>query len=169
MDKYKLTMFVACFLLSSTLAFAEKASTVSYDISGGSGTRDGVSYSEIHLGLNWFIQDYLNWRNSLFTQFGDKINTVYGLDSAALFNTEFYNSNRNLGLELYAGPGVRMASENSNAVFGKAGLVFALGGIRLGGGVQALHYFETRRETNGTAMPLDEVQTFITISGGGTL
>ncbi|MEN0060349.1 MAG: hypothetical protein AAGB31_16030 [Bdellovibrio sp.] len=161
-------------LLSSLILFcclsglAQSGSHVSYDLSGASGTRDGESYTEIHLGLNWYVQEWLNWRNSVFTQFGSEVKTVYGLDSAALFGTEFYTQGRGLGVEFYAGPGVRLASENSNAVFGKAGVTFALGGLRIGGGVQALHYMDDRTDKNDNVLNKDEVQTFIILSGGGS-
>ncbi|NUN06926.1 MAG: hypothetical protein HUU57_14335 [Bdellovibrio sp.] len=156
-------IFISALVLTST-AHAK----VTYDLTGSSGTRDGESFSEIHLGLNWYLSDWLNWRNSVFTQFGTKIKEVYGLDSEALFSWEAYTSARDLGIELFAGPGVRMASEKSNAAFGKAGVTFAVAGLRLGGGVQALHYLEERQDKDGRTLPKDEVQTFITLSGGGS-
>lgn len=168
--KKSCALFLAISFLSfSVFAASGSNSTISYDLSGGSGTRDGETYSEIHLGLNYFVQDWLNWRNSVFTQFGTEVKTVYGLDSAALFNVDAYTSNRALGIELYAGPGVRFATEKSNAVFGKAGITFALGGLRIGGGVQALHYLEDRTDKNENILGKDETQYFIILSGGGTL
>ncbi|UXR64566.1 hypothetical protein EZJ49_15965 [Bdellovibrio bacteriovorus] len=143
-------------------------SRFSYDLSGASGSRDGESFTEIHLGLNYFVTDWLNWRNSVFTQFGTDINTVYGLDTAGLFNYELYNSNRTLGIEFFAGPGLRFASENSNAAFGKAGVTFGLGGLRIGAGVQQFHYFEDRKDKNDNTLNKDETQYFITLSGGGS-
>jgi hypothetical protein len=163
-------LFLSTLLFCSlTFAASSSDSRVSYDVSGGSGTRDGETYSEIHLGLNWFVEDWLNWRNSLFTQFGTEVKTVYGLDSAALFKADAYNSGRTLGVEVYAGPGLRFATEKSNAVFGKAGITFALGGLRIGGGVQALHYVEDRTDKNENVLGKDETQYFITLSGGGVL
>lgn len=156
------------FNVAAAMAKSSSDSRVTYDLSGSSGTRDGASFSEIHLGLNWFMSDWFNWRNSLFTQFGTNIKTVSGLDSEALFNYEAYTQNRALGVEFYAGPGVRLASEKSNAVFGKAGVTLGLGGLRIGGGVQALHYLEDRVDTNNNVLNKDEVQTFITLSGGGS-
>ncbi|UOF01172.1 hypothetical protein [Bdellovibrio reynosensis] len=141
---------------------------VTYDVTGSSGTRDGESFSEVHLGLNWHVSDWFNWRNSVFTQFGSKMKTVNGLDSAALFNFQAYTEGRGLGIEFFAGPGVRLASEKSNAAFGKAGVTFALAGIRLGGGVQTFHYLEDRVDEDGNTLNKDETQTFITISGGGS-
>lgn len=162
--------FFLAFLFTSIVSAAPSGrSLISYDISGGSGTRDGETYSEIHLGLNWFVKDWLNWRNSLFTQFGSQVKTVYGLDSAALLSWDAYTQSRAAGVEFYIGPGVRVASEKSNAVFGKTGLTFALGGLRIGGGVQALHYVEDRTDKNENVLGKDEVQYFITLSGGGVL
>lgn len=155
-------------LVFSTRAFAASDSHFTYDLSGSSGTRDGASYSEVHLGLNWFMTDWFNWRNSIFTQFGTNIKSVSGLDSEALLKFDAYTQSRALGVEFYAGPGVRMASEQSNAVFGKAGVTLALGGLRIGGGVQALHYLEDRVDSNNNMLNKDEVQTFITLSGGGS-
>lgn len=161
-----LPLFVLCF---SFRAHAESESRLTYDLSGSSGTRDGASYSEIHLGLNWYLSDWFNWRNSLFTQYGTNIKTVSGLDSEALLKLDAYTQSRNLGIEFYAGPGVRLADQKSNAIFGKAGVTLALGGIRLGGGVQALHYLEERVDSNNNPLNKDEVQTFITLSGGGSI
>lgn len=166
--KKSFAVFLAFSFLSS-FSFAASGSDLSYDLGGGSGSRNGETYSEIHLGLNWFVQDWLNWRNALFTQFGSRIDSVYGLDSAVLFNIDTYNQSRTLGIELYAGPGVRMATEKSNAVFGQAGITFALGGLRIGGGVQILHYMEDRTDKNNNILDKDETMYFIVLAGGGSL
>lgn len=141
---------------------------MSYDLSGAVGSYNGNSYTQINFGLNWYVHEHLNWRNSVFTQFGSKLNTTYGIQSSALFGTEFYNSGRSAGIEFFAGPGVRVANENSSAVTGTAGLTLALAGLRIGGGATYLNYFETRHDTDGEALPKDEVQYFITLSGGGS-
>lgn len=153
-------------ILFSVNVFAQN---MSYDISGASGSRDGESYSEIHLGLNYWVNDWFNWRNSVFTQFGSDMDSVYGLDTAGLFNHAIYTDSRTFGLELFAGPGLRFATEHSNAAFGKAGVIFALAGLRLGVGVQAFHYFEDRTDKQNNVLNKDETQLFFTISGGGSL
>lgn len=160
-------MRIFLFILISPMTMA--ASTLSYDLSAGTGSHNGNSYSEIHLGLNYYPADWLNWRNSVFTQFGSNINTIYGLDTAALFEYRAYTSGGAAGVEVFAGPGLRFANENSNAVFGKAGITFALGGLRLGGGVQQLHYINTRKDKQDSTLPKDETQYFITLSGSGVL
>lgn len=161
-------IFIALIFSTIISSFAH-AQNMSYDISGASGSRDGESYSEIHLGLNYWVNDWFNWRNSLFTQFGSEMDSVFGLDTAGLFNYALYTQSRQLGLELFAGPGLRFATEKSNAAFGKAGVTFALAGLRLGVGVQAFHYFEDRTDKQNRILNKDETQLFFTISGGGSL
>ncbi|WP_413560165.1 hypothetical protein [Bdellovibrio sp. HCB209] len=154
----------------STPALAQSSSAnMSYDLSGGFGTYNGNSYTEIDLGLNWYLTDYLNWRNSVFTQFGSSIDTVYGLDTAAIFGTGFYTSSGGAGVELFAGPGLRFANEDASGYFGKAGLIFAIGGLRIGGGAQVTKYYESRHDKYGYRMPDEEVQYFIILAGGGSL
>ncbi|MEK2690125.1 hypothetical protein [Bdellovibrio sp. GT3] len=152
--------------LFSCPAVAQK---LSYDVSGGVGTYNGNTYTEIDVGLNWYLTNYLNWRNSLFTQFGSSIDNVYGLDTAAIFGTSFYNDAGKLGIEGFIGPGLRFANEDASGYFGKGGLIFAIGGLRIGGGAQVTKYYDTRRDKFGFKMPEEEVQYFIIISGGGSL
>lgn len=147
--------------------FNAQASQFTYDVSGSSGSKNGNSYSEIHLGLNYMPEQWFNWRNSLFSQFGSNMDTIYGLDSSALFSYDVYNTNRTAGFEVFAGPGVRVATEDANALTGKAGIAIALAGIRVGGGVQYLRYFENRYDKDGGDLGKDDTQVFITISGGG--
>jgi hypothetical protein len=156
--------------LFSTSAWAESSgSNMSYDLSGGVGTYNGNSYTEIDVGLNWYVTNYLNWRNSLFTQFGSSIDTTYGLDTAAIFGTGLYTSGGGAGVEFFAGPGLRFANEDASGYFGKAGLIFAIGGLRIGGGAQVTKYYQSRHDKYGYKMPDEEVQYFIILSGGGSL
>lgn len=104
----------------------------------------------------------------MFTQFGTNLNTVWGLDTTGLFKTEFYTQGRGAGIELFAGPGLRLANEKSTAALGTAGVTLALGGLRIGGGATYLNYFETRKDKQDQNLPKDEVQYFITLSGGGS-
>lgn len=166
----KKNLLTLCMLLVSAPTLAAEGSRFTYDLGGSSGTYNGTSYTEVNLGLNWYLEDWLNWRNALFSKFGSSINTTYGLDSAVLFETDAYTENRLLGVELFIGPGVRLANEKSNAVFGKAGITFALAGMRIGGGIQQTHYIEgARTDKNDQTLPQDETQYFITLSGGGVL
>jgi hypothetical protein len=165
--KYFLVLAIMILGLGSTVQAQTGKPIFSYDVSGGTGSYNGNTYTEVHLGLNWPVYDWLNWRNALFTRFGSTIDTIYGLDSSLLLQKDFYTQGRGAGIEFSLGPGVRMANENNNAVFGQAGITFALAGIRLGVGAQALHYFATRIDKENTKLPEDEVHYFITLSGGG--
>lgn len=142
--------------------------TFTYDMSGSSGTQNGVSYSEIKLGLNWYVTDWLNWRNALFTRFGSNIKSVNGLDSSLLATYDLRNDSDTLGVQAFVGPGVRIASEDNNAATATAGVIFTLGGIRLGGGAQYLSYFKTRKDAEGLDLPKSDTQYFIVIAGGGS-
>lgn len=164
----KIIAALFCTLLFSSNSHAESQSRLTYDLSGGVGSYNGNSYTEVDLGLNWWMQDWMNWRNSVFTQFGSTIKAVYGLDTALIFQKSLYTQSRGAGVELFAGPGLRFASEDSNGAFGKAGLVLSLGGLRLGGGAQVTHYYSTRTDKDSAKLPSDEVQYFIILSGGGT-
>ena len=159
-------------ILFQTFTFAavgDSDSRFTYDISGSQSTRDGKSYQELNLGLNWFLQDWLIWRNSAFQRQGQNIDTIYGLDSSMRLQKEWLNDSRSLGFKIFGGPGLRAASSDSNAYFGEAGVGIRLGGIMLGAGVKSLRYFSTRKDKDGMTLPKDENQVFLTISGGGVL
>lgn len=142
--------------------------TFSYDVSASSGTENSNTYSEIKLGLNWYLTDWLNWRNAIFTRFGSNVKSTNGLDSSLLATYEVNNEERTLGVQAFIGPGVRLASEDNNAATATAGVIFTLGGIKLGGGVQYLSYIKTRQDTEGVDLPKSETQYFVVLSGGGS-
>ncbi len=168
--KQAFLFFLIIFLqIFSFAATSDSDSKFTYDISGSQSTRDGKSYQELNLGLNWFLQEWLIWRNSAFQRQGQNIDTIYGLDSSMRLQKEWLNDSRNLGFKIFGGPGLRAASSDSNAYFGEAGVGFRLGGIMLGAGVKSLRYFSTRRDRDGVTLSKDENQIFLTISGGGVL
>jgi hypothetical protein len=148
---------------------SDAPSKMTYDLSASSGSYNGVSYTELTLGLNWFLQDWLNWRNSIFSRQGSGIDSVQGLDSAARFSTAVVSEGGGFGFDAFAGPGVRMASKDNNAIFGEAGLIFRLGGLRIGGGVKALSYTSDRTDSTGGSLPKGDTQFFLILAGGGTL
>lgn len=150
-------------------AQASSSSIVTYDVSGAQGTYNSVSYTEITLGLNWQIEEWFTWRNSVFSRQGSGLETVQGLDSSARFQTSASTEGGGFGIDAFAGPGLRFASKSNNAVFGEAGLTFRLGGLRLGVGAKVLNYIADREDPAGTKLPRNDTQYFITIAGGGTL
>lgn len=143
------------------------AKTFTYDVSGSSGVTNGNSYSEINLGLNWYLTEWLNWRNAIFSRFGSNIKTINGLDSSILAGIQAFNDDRSLGFQAYVGPGVRVASDKNTAATADAGVVFTLAGLRLGVGAKALRYLENRIDKTGGSLPKDETLYYVVLAGGG--
>jgi len=146
-----------------------KDSKITYDISASLGEQNGKQYQEINLGINWVMNSFLNWRNALFTRMGNEVTSVSGLDSSLRLQLTSINDDNTFGIHAFLGPGVRVATENYNAAFGEAGLIFKLGGIQVGAGLKSLQYFEGRTDKNKDPLPKNENQVFIILSGGGTL
>lgn len=177
----KLVIFILTLFVFSSLAMAQVVKkkgkvtnsdaessskpTITYDLSGSVGSQNGNSYTEINLGLNWALTDWLTWRNAAFSRFGTNVDSVSGLDSSARFS--FLFGERGASVELFGGPGVRVASRDNNAAFAEGGLTLNLGGLHIGGGAKYLSYFSTRKDTSGVSLPKDETQYFIVLSGGG--
>ena len=105
---------LSLFLQTQALAqyrSSRAAPAKTYDLGISTGSYNDKSYSEVHLGLNWYLENDLNWRNSVFTRFGPEINTALGWDTSAGF---VYNTPRDemgFGLGLFAGPGLRISNK----------------------------------------------------------
>jgi hypothetical protein len=166
-------------LLLPTFAFAQgrraarpQASyrpTFTYDIGASTGSYNGKSYSEINLGLSWYVMDFLNWRNSLFSRFGDGLTSVSGLDSSARFFMDLSSDERTFGLHLFAGPGLRISNAQNTGVFGEAGAYFRIAGLTLGVGVKSLQYTNPGTNADGTDRPKGDSTVFVVLGGGGAL
>ncbi len=148
--------------------FPDTHPTFIYDISASRGIENSNTYSELKLNLNWYLTDWLNWKNGIFTRFGSNIQGVSGLDSAVLAIFDASTEDKSLGFQAFAGPGLRFASADNNAATAEAGIILKLGGISLGGGAKYLSYFKTREDLMGIGLPKDETQYFIVLSGGGS-
>lgn len=143
-------------------------STFTYDLGMATGSDNGNSYSEINIALNWYLTDWLNWRNAVFTRFGSNITSVSGLDSAFLATYESSTDDMSFGVRAFAGPGVRFATANNSAATAEAGVIFKLAGIQIGGGARYLSYFGSREDVAKTVLPKNETQYFIVLAGGGS-
>lgn len=143
-------------------------SQLTYDLSAATGSYNNNSYTEINLGLNWSLQDWLTWRNAIFTRQGASMDSVQGLDSSARFSTSMV-SEGGFGFDAFAGPGVRFATRDNNAIFGEAGLVFRLGGLRIGAGAKVLNYTTDRKDSSGSSLSKTDTQYFLILGGGGVL
>lgn len=144
-------------------------SKVTYDLSAATGSYNGASYSEINLGLNWSFQEWMTWRNAVFFRQGANVDSVQGLDSSLRFSTSVVSEDSGLGFDAFAGPGLRFATKDNNAIFGEAGLVFRLGGLRIGFGAKVLNYTTDRKDSLGAALSKTDTQYFLILGGGGVL
>lgn len=170
MKKWFVMILTVGLSLAGVAIAQEKSSTaLTYDLSASVGNYDSQSYTEINLGLNWYLQQWLIWRNAVFTRFGSNIDSITGLDTSARFAHSVRSSSGGLGIDAFAGPGLRFASSNSNALFGEAGLGFKLGGLYIGAGVKSLYYASERTDSAGRKLPRNDQQIFIILSGGGVL
>lgn len=179
---FLLSLFIFQILLffSSADVFAQKKKTNSvsesrrsnlrWDLGASVGSYAGSSYSEIDLGLNWYLLDSINFRNVLFSRFGNSSNSASGLDSSLRFEYADQTEGGGMGFRFFAGPGVRISNANNSGVFGEAGAIFKLGGLNIGGGVKALSYTSPGKDTvTGQTLPSTDVSYFVVLSGGGTL
>jgi hypothetical protein len=155
-------------LLIPAVSFAQ-GRTFTYDIGASSGSYNGTTYSEINLGLSWYVFDFLNWRNSIFSRFGSQVDSVTGLDSSARLFYDMKSEGGGLGLHLFAGPGIRISNQQNTGVFGEAGAYFRLAGLTLGVGVKALKYTAPGKDPNGTERPKTDNTVFIVLGGGGAI
>jgi len=111
-----------------------------YDLGLSSGKTNDKTYTEVQLGLNWNLSEYLAWRNALFTRFGSGIESTSGLDTSARLN---YNSDREpgeFGIGVFAGPGLRISKKENTGVFGEAGVTLKGPGLAIGAVVKSIHY-----------------------------
>jgi hypothetical protein len=138
-----------------------------YDLGASFGNYNNSSYTEITLGLNWYLREFLIWRNAVFTRFGSMIDSVTGLDSSVRFVFDTRTQGSGLGLTLFAGPGYRFANANNSAYFAEAGGVLHAGGLSLGGGVKNLYYTNPGVDKNGAELPKTDQIIFIILAGGG--
>ncbi len=83
-------------ILSSVFSFAQKKPTqsqarkvqehaLSWDLGAAAGSYGGSSYSQIDVGLNWHLNEFMNWRNVFFNRFGTADVQASGLDSSLRF------------------------------------------------------------------------------------
>lgn len=139
-----------------------------YDVSASSGKYNDTTYTEINLGLNWQLSDWLVWRNAAFNRFGSGTNSITGLDTSLRVGSDVSSDDGTFGMEFFVGPGYRFASNDASAFFAEAGLGFKVAGIYLGVGAKSLQYVKTRQES-GVDLPKSDTQVFIVLGGGGSL
>lgn len=173
MSKIKfLKVLVFCaFTTSPTVLWGQsriKQKTLTYDIGAALGNYGGKSYTELNLGLNWYINNNLNWRNALYSRVGSDNNNS-GLDSSIRFETRSTSEDGTYGSHFFAGPGIRASNTSNTGFFGEAGASFKLGGLVLGGGVKAIYYSSPGKDSVGSNLPNNDTTFFLIIGGGGVL
>lgn len=162
-------------LLATVPTFAQRsrqaasASTLSWDLGASMGSYGGSSYTEINLGLNWLLTDYLIWRNAAFGRMVTGAENVYGLDTSLRFQTYASTSDDTFGIGFFAGPGYRFANTNYTAAFAEGGLLLKLGGLNIGGGVKQFYYSNPGTDVNGNRLANSDTVFFLILSGGGAL
>lgn len=132
-----------------------------FDIGASTGKVGSETYTEANLGLNYYAESWLAWRNALFGRFQTAQQNVYGLDTSLRAIAEF--GDYQTGLTAFIGPGYRFASGIDSSPFAEEGLVFHLGGLSVGGGAKQVF--------NSLAHPnhVDDTQYFLILAGGGSL
>ncbi|PWU20504.1 MAG: hypothetical protein C5B49_04180 [Bdellovibrio sp.] len=165
-----LASLLALTILSfTTTPSLSSAAEMSWDLGAATGSYGGSSYTEANLGLNWFLLDYLNWRNALFGRFVSGADNVFGLDSSLRLQTFLSTESGGLGVGFFAGPGYRFARSDYSAAFLEGGVQFKLGGLRIGGGVKQFYYSNPGLDVLGNRLPNTDTVYFIILSGGGVL
>lgn len=162
-------LFSVALFISVAEAKQGPEGSLSYDLRATSGTQNGLSYNEIHLGLNWSFTDWLTWRNAIFNRSGTNVKSVNGLDSALLASYKMQSESGSSGIHLFAGPGVRMATDKYSAATLEGGVTIRLAGLNIGVGAKQLSYFDDRSDIQGSELPKSETQYFLTLSGSGRL
>ncbi len=101
------------------------------DFGASTGTTSGVSFFEANVGLNWFLQEWLIWRNALFYRTGSgATQSLVGLDTS-------FRATKNIDpIQVHGGLGYRIATQSVHAPFGEAGLMFSAGGVQIGANVK---------------------------------
>lgn len=145
---------------------SSEGSTLTYDLGASAGSYGGQSYSEIDVGLNWYVQDWLNWRNAVFSRFGSG-QTNAGLDTS--LRLESNNQGENFGLKAFVGPGYRFSTQELSAAFGEAGVIFRVGGLSIGGGLKAMYYPNPGLDSRGDRLSRTDTTYFLIVGGGGVL
>ena len=137
---------------------------LTWDLGASSGNVGDVSYSEVNLGLNWFLKDWLAWRNAGFYRFVnfEGVDNIYGLDSMFRFYQRF-DFSRLAGITFFGGPGFRFINEGDNVPFAEGGLIIKLAGLSIGGGART---FFTRFVDDEAE---NDTQFFIVLSGSGII
>jgi hypothetical protein len=141
--------------------------TLTYDLGISTGSYNGVSYNEINLGLNWHLNNFLTWRNAMFSRMGTGEVAASGLDTSLRLDYNYLNANSNFGLNVFGGPGYRISKKEQSAAFLEGGVKVKAGGLSIGAGLKVLQYSNPGSNADGTARPKQDTTMFLILAGGG--
>lgn len=167
-----LSFFAVVLAFSSAEAATKQSSSegsrLTYDLGFSNGSYSGASYTELNLGLNWFLSDWMIWRNSIFSrQSSVQEGRASGLDSSLRF--QYSMNDGDLGFQAFAGPGYRFSSKSYSAAFAEAGATVKIKGLTLGLGAKTMVYTSPGEDSTGSKNPNQDTSYFIILGGGGTL
>lgn len=151
------------------ITFQQAQAQLSWDLGASTGSYNSKTYSEVNLGLNWFLQDYLVWRNAGFARFPQDEDSYTGLDTSLRLQHYAATDSGTFGIGFFGGPGYRISKAEASAAFVEAGVHFKLGGLSLGGGVKAFSYTNPGKDSLGRSLPREDTVFFLILSGGGAL
>ena len=134
---------------------------LTYDLGLASGRANQVTYTEAQLGLNYYFNDYLAWRNAGFYRFQSGTSDVVGIDTSARGILSL--GGQPLGLAAFAGPGMRFVNRGDNAPFVEVGAAIKVAGFAIGAGAKSiLNSWVNSRMENDT-------QIMLILAGAGSL
>lgn len=145
----------------------ENKAHMTYDLGASTGSYNGYSYSEITLGLNWYVTDYFVWRNAAFSRFGSQVDSALGVDTSLRFIYDTKADRDSVGVTVFGGPGFRLSSEKYSGYFLEGGALLKFGGLSLGGGIKSITYTSPGKKADGTDNPKTDSVLFIILAGGG--
>jgi len=151
-------------MMISGMALPAKAYDLTWDLGASAGSYAGQGYSELNVGLNWFIEDYLVWRNAVFARFPDSQDMVTGLDTSMRFQQYGTSDSGTFGAGFFVGPGIRFSKTDYSAMFLEGGVQLKLGGLNIGGGAKYFNYMQP-----GPGLSKNDTVFFLILSGGGAL
>jgi hypothetical protein len=165
--KFYLSLFTILTLIQMPAYAQRRGPTFTYDLGVSSGTRNDKGYSEVNLGLNWYLDPNFVWRNSVFTRFGTGIESTGGLDSSARYVYNTPRDENGFGVGFFAGPGYRFSSKENTGIFGEAGLTLKLAGLAAGVGVKSIYYNSPGNDASGKENSKSDTVVFIILAAGG--
>ena len=144
------------------------APTFTYDLGISSGTYNDKGYSEIQLGLNWYLAEHFVWRNSVFSRFGTGIDTVAGLDTSGRFVYNTPRDEQGFGVGFFAGPGYRISKKENSGLFAEAGLLLKMAGFAAGVGAKSIYYSSPGKDASGNEFSHSDTVVFLILAAGGS-